>query len=174
MASWSDDILQKLEIRDSVEQQGAQYTRAIKQVLEELQKSGNSEREEASSVLLKRETEKLIERLNLAAIAQEKAELHIQELEVRNRALEKQVKVLQGKISGLNEQVAEKNKSFELLNDEHLTSQIQTNVLREKNRALQKENEALVKRWIEKVAADAERMNEVNLFLEMGGKTSGE
>lgn len=173
MASWTDDILRRLEIRDSIEHLGQKYTTAIKHVLEELQNGPNPAVEGEPPAASNARVEKLIEQLNVAAIGLEKAEVRIGELEAANNALQKQVRGLQGKVAGLNEQIGEKNKLFEVLNDERLAGQIQQNVLVEKNRELAAENASLVKRWMEKVEADAERMNEVNQFLEGGGRKRG-
>ncbi|ODQ67630.1 hypothetical protein NADFUDRAFT_82055 [Nadsonia fulvescens var. elongata DSM 6958] len=69
------------------------------------------------------------------------------------------------------EEVTERAKAMHSLQDEILSLQIELNVLETKNAELSIENQSLVKRWLAKVQAEAERVNDANIFLESLGRT---
>lgn len=81
--------------------------------------------------------------------------------------LNRAVTRLTNKLNNQTEEYQHKNKSIELINDEILSLSIQNNLLTDKVDKLEKENGDLVERWIEKVKADVDKMNETNAFLEM-------
>ena len=64
------------------------------------------------------------------------------------------------------ETLREKNQQIQVLQDELLTTGISLNVLEDKAAKLEQENKALLERWLAKVKADADGMNEANEFLE--------
>ncbi len=92
------------------------------------------------------------------------------EVTMLNRAVTR----LTNKLNNQTEEYQHKNKSIELINDEILSLSIQNNLLTDKVDKLEKENGDLVERWIEKVKADADKMNETNAFLEMYGSKNSE
>lgn len=53
-----------------------------------------------------------------------------------------------------------------MLQDEILTYQIQLNIVEENASKLQSENKELVRRWMERVSREAEKLNDANAFLE--------
>jgi hypothetical protein len=55
---------------------------------------------------------------------------------------------------------------IEILQDELLTSGISLTVLEEKAAELEKENKSLLERWMSRIKAEAEKMNDANEFLE--------
>ncbi len=92
------------------------------------------------------------------------------EVTMLNRAVTR----LTNKLNNQTEEYQHKNKSIELINDEILSLSIQNNLLTDKVDKLEKENGDLVERWIEKVKADADKMNETNAFLEMYGSKNSD
>lgn len=52
------------------------------------------------------------------------------------------------------------------LSDDMLVQEIHMNLAEKKAAKLQEENEALVNRWMQKAADEAERMNDANAFLQ--------
>jgi hypothetical protein len=64
------------------------------------------------------------------------------------------------------ETLREKNQQIQVLQDELLATGISLNVLEAKSVKLQEENKELLERWLAKVEADADGMNEANQFLE--------
>jgi chromosome segregation ATPase len=64
------------------------------------------------------------------------------------------------------ETLREKNQQIQVLQDELLATGISLNVLEAKAVKLQEENKELLERWLAKVKADADGMNEANQFLE--------
>lgn len=52
------------------------------------------------------------------------------------------------------------------LSDDMLVQEIHMNLAEKKAARLQEENEALVNRWMQKAADEAERMNDANAFLQ--------
>lgn len=73
--------------------------------------------------------------------------------------LNSEISALSTKLSKRTEEHSERDKSIELINDEMNALDIQNNLLLERVKGLEKENEDLVKRWLAKVKADAEKMN---------------
>lgn len=114
-----------------------------------------------------------LERLNAQAMALERAEKRIAALETAAAVAEQRYARSQERIRHLTLEIAEKNKSIEIVNDERLVDQIQHSVARERVAALERENEqlktdlakvqleheSLVQRWMAKAKADADRLN---------------
>ncbi|CUM54508.1 Autophagy protein 16 [Debaryomyces fabryi] len=172
---WSEDILNKLHVRDQYEKKDSKYFKAFSQLSQEArtndQFSNSDKGIEHSKLLkennhLKKENENLTNSLNQTTIHLEKSELKVNELLKSQDQLERQNKNLSNKIKHLNLEIIEKNKSVEILNDELLLNEIQTNVLNDRISKLSDENKKLVERWIEKVKSDAEKLNDANEFLE--------
>lgn len=171
---WSEDILKKLTLRDEYEKKDSKYFKAFTQLsqntrLKDVDRDDGGQ--DYNKVVnennqLKNEVESLTSNLNQATINLEKSELQYNQLFKTQSQLERQVKSLNSKIKSLNLEILEKNKSIEIVNDELLLNQIQTNVLNDRIHKLSKENEKLVERWIEKVKNDAEKLNDANEFLE--------
>jgi DNA repair exonuclease SbcCD ATPase subunit len=80
--------------------------------------------------------------------------------------LEKHNRELETALAKKTEEHKEQAKALLLLQDDMLANQIQLNVLEQKTEALQQENETLVQRLVAKAAADADKMNDANAFLE--------
>lgn len=175
MSEWSEDILNKLNARDQYEKKDSKYFKAFSQLSQESRANdtlNNSDKGTEYSKLLKennhlkKENETLTNSLNQSIIQLEKFELKVNQLLKSQDQLERQNKSLSNKVKHLNLEIIEKNKSVEILNDELLLNEIQTNVLNDKISKLSDENKKLVERWIEKVKSDAEKLNDANEFLE--------
>lgn len=171
---WSEDILKKLTLRDEYEKKDSKYFKAFTQLSQNTRlkvvdrDDGGQDYNKVvnENNQLKNEVESLTSNLNQATINLEKSGLQYNQLFKTQSQLERQVKSLNSKIKSLNLEILEKNKSIEIVNDELLLNQIQTNVLNDRIHKLSKENEKLVERWIEKVKNDAEKLNDANEFLE--------
>ncbi|ODV78759.1 autophagy protein 16 [Suhomyces tanzawaensis NRRL Y-17324] len=176
-----NDILQSLNERDILEKKDSEYYAAFAQLAQQLQAvglestspspspslttSGEYNREPdlaKENHQLKAEITKLIEGINEKTIAAEKAELRASQAAKAKTSLEKQIDKLNTKIETLTAQLKEKDRSIEIINDEALLNQIQSNVLKDEIEKVRHENESLIKRWMAKVREDAERLNEEN------------
>ncbi|KAG5365520.1 Autophagy protein 16 [Yarrowia sp. C11] len=80
--------------------------------------------------------------------------------------LEKHNQELEKALALKTEEHKEQTKALLLLQDDMLANQIQLNVLEQRTESLQQENETLVQRLVAKAAADADKMNDANAFLE--------
>ena len=174
-AEWSEDILNRLNVRDQYEKKDSKYFKAFNQLSQEArtndQPSNDDKGIEYNKLLkdnnqLKKEIEILTSSLNQTIISLEKSDLKINQLLKSQAQLERQNTSLNNKIKDLNLEIIEKNKSVEIVNDELLLNEIQTNVLNDKITRLTDENKKLVERWIEKAKSDAEKLNDANEFLE--------
>lgn len=73
--------------------------------------------------------------------------------------LRKELKGKELQISSLREIINVKNKDFEKLNDEIISLSIENNLLQKKFGDLEEEHNKLVKRWLDKVQQDVEKLN---------------
>lgn len=157
MDPWKQ-IEQRLQSRDKLEKQDSEYYKAFSQ-LARLLPANDPSLAEKERVLLVLENETLVERLNQQTLRLEALESKGLQLEKRIRGLEAGNARLNLKIDALGQEVAEKNRAVEIVNDEYLIHQIQQNVLKDEIAALKEENALLVLRWMARVAKDAESMN---------------
>lgn len=153
MDPWKQ-IEQRLDARDTLEKENAAHYKAFSQLARLLRSNWDKERE---SVVLENET--LVERLNKQTLRLECSEGKNDEQARQIQLLQAEKSKLEQKIVALGEEVAEKNRALEILNDEHLVHQIQHNVLKDEIAALKEENSQLVLRWMARVAQDADSMN---------------
>ncbi|KAF7998914.1 hypothetical protein HF325_006446 [Metschnikowia pulcherrima] len=137
---WSE-IFKRLADRDKVEKRDSEYYQAFAQLsrLLSLSDSASTDRIVKENAHLWEENELLITRLNLQTIRLESADLRAKELTKAIRDQDAQAVKLQNKISLLTQQLVEKNKLLEIVNDEHLISQIQQNVLKDRVGELERE-----------------------------------
>lgn len=73
--------------------------------------------------------------------------------------LRKELKGKELQISSLGEVINVKNKDFEKLNDELISLNIENNLLQSRFVELEEEHNKLVKRWLDKVQQDIEKLN---------------
>lgn len=130
----------RLEQRNQLEQKDSAFYHAFSQ-LNMLGLSGDREwdqlRKENTQLL--QENESLVQRLNLQAMKMEDYQAEIRQLQKTVQINEiKQNKLLQ-KLAHLTEEIAEKNRSIEIINDEHMITEIQLNVLKDKVARLQEQ-----------------------------------
>lgn len=137
---WSE-IFKRLADRDKVEKRDSEYYQAFAQLsrLLSLSDSASTDRLVKENAHLWEENELLITRLNLQTIRLESADLRAKELTKAIRDQDAQAVKSQNKISLLTQQLVEKNKLLEIVNDEHLISQIQQNVLKDRVGGLERE-----------------------------------
>jgi hypothetical protein len=77
-------------------------------------------------------------------------------LEARN----KEIATLQRKIRDRNEEIKEKKKLVEQVQDEMVSLNLQLNMAEQKSEKLQAENKHLVERWMKRMGEEVDRMNE--------------
>ncbi|KAG7664558.1 ATG16 [[Candida] subhashii] len=168
-SNWSEEILNRLNIRDTFESQDNKYFIAFQRLSQQLEiqklqqqqsqqvqyesspspslTSPNLKQEDLDRGIilkenqqLKNENNDLISSLNTATINNEKLEQRIKHDSLTIKSLERSNTKLQNKIENLLLEIKEKNKTIELINDEVLMNQIQYNVLKDKVKSLEKEN----------------------------------
>lgn len=142
MDPWKE-VLNRLSARDSVEAKDNEYYQAFAQLarLRGTSNDPNTDRLAKENGQLLQENESLVLRLNLQTLRLEAADAQIREGQKAAKTGENKLARALQKISQLTSELAEKNRLFELLNDEHLILQIQQNVLSDKVAALEKETE---------------------------------
>lgn len=145
MDPWAQIEL-RLEQRDLLEQKDSPFYHAFSQLNLIGNVSGNLEydllRKENGQLL--NENESLVQRLNLQAMKMEAYQQQIAQLQKTVKSHEVKHYKLQQKVADLAEEIAEKNRSIQIINDEHLINLIQVNVLKDQVAQLTKEKEKLV------------------------------
>lgn len=145
MDPWAQIEL-RLEQRDQLEQKDSPFYHAFSQLNLLGNPSGNLEwdllRKENAQLL--NENESLVQRLNLQAMKMEAYQEQIALLQKTVRSYETKHNKLQQKLADLAEEIAEKNRSIQIINDEHLINLIQMNVLKDHVAQLTKEKEELL------------------------------
>jgi chromosome segregation ATPase len=165
--SWQDRTLELLRVRDDMEQHDKRYLDAFNELLVRVaarERAGDAASEDAPTAL-----KEVTTRANALAFAEAAANAKVAALERAEAHNQRLVNLLRQRLDDAKAQLRDKDKSIELINDEVLSAQIQNNVLAARcrdadatNARLRAENDALVLRWIAKVAADAERINDQN------------
>ncbi|GAA6007282.1 Atg16p [Rhodotorula paludigena] len=90
------------------------------------------------------------------------------------RRLRSEVERLRERARWHKEIVAEKEKQLVILQDEHASLELELSQLEIQNDNLKTDNAALLQRWLESKAEEANRMNEANAFLEEAKRLRGE
>jgi len=91
--------------------------------------------------------------------AEKQLKQELSDLRARRRDLE-----LRAALHG--ETLREKNHQIQILQDELLTTGISLSVLEERAAKVEEENKSLLERWMVRIKAEAEKMNDANEFLE--------
>ncbi|GAA5899835.1 hypothetical protein JCM6882_005448 [Rhodosporidiobolus microsporus] len=101
----------------------------------------------------------------------------LREAEERGREEREELRRLRTEVEGLRERqrwhkeiVAEKEKQLVILQDDHASLSLELSQLELQNDNLKTDNAALLQRWLESKAEEANRMNEANTFLEEAKK----
>lgn len=158
---WSLSVLRKLVERDEYEKRDTRLFHAFQELNNRLHQKGvvvgNGDDQT---------NESQTREINELAVLLDKKEMMIQSQKKRIIELETRDKQMSTKIQTLRYELQEKDKAIQIANDEVLMGQIQLNVLNDKVAKLNKENESLVRRWMDRVKLEADQMNEVNEFLQ--------
>lgn len=158
MDPW-EEVAVRLGARDQLEQKGREFYHIFAQ-LSQLQAPNNTQpdRTARENRRLLEENESLIRRLNSQTLQMERMESEMAELKMALKSQEAKNAKLTAKVASTQSEIAEKNRQIEIINDENLISQIQHNVLGDQVKSLKKENDELVRRWVERVGKEAEDM----------------
>ncbi|CAN3375120.1 hypothetical protein DIURU_005380 [Diutina rugosa] len=140
--SWAEDVLQKLDRRDRIEQQDSTYYRAFTQLLSRTVP-------EAAAIPYP-----VYDEAKVTQIAADR-DAHA----ARVKELEATTAKLTERVSQLRLEIKEKNNQIEVVNNEHLALQMQLSVTEQKLEQLTQEHDALIKRWMAKAESDANMMN---------------
>lgn len=165
---WVLQAISQLNVRDEIEKKESAYFNAFKQLQHTLnqQKGANIEGESTSHVNHEADKDVVIDKMNGLYFTIEKLNDKLAQSSKTIKQLEKENRAQLARIESLVLEVSEKNRAIETINDELLSLNIQNNVLSGKVVDLERENETLVKRWMDRVKQDVEKLNEANEKLE--------
>lgn len=155
---WELLALDKLATRDLSESKNLPYYLQYMQLCKLLQQ--NPARHDL--IILVNERDELQSRLNSSAHVHEQLAHNAADAANEILRLKLQVSDLTKKLQDADTTVLEKNKTIESINDQIVLLQMQISVLLSKNDRVTAENKSLILRWIEKVAQDAEVLNNAN------------
>ncbi|ANB11945.1 hypothetical protein AWJ20_172 [Sugiyamaella lignohabitans] len=140
--------------------------RAVESEAAVLGTSGKSGGSSGGPVDTERELAQLYTRLSIAEEKAKNLETLKSTYEKTTSQLTRRLTEEQAKAQNYRDEVDLKTTSMQHLQDEMLALQIQLNVIEDNMKQVQKENEALVERWMAKVAGEAEKLNDANAFIE--------
>lgn len=184
--SWKNQIIQDLKERDSIFEQPSSalfvsftlLQSKFKETEQQLQVLQNNEKIRAISDIIG-ERDSLKEKNQELSDSETKYRQQITELQSKIRGLqdvktsnESQIEKLKKYIAKRDEEQRVKNNIITEINDDLLALQTENNILadsvsglNDKIEALTNENTQLINRWVEKVALDADKLNEVNQLI---------
>ncbi|CDR37729.1 CYFA0S01e15940g1_1 [Cyberlindnera fabianii] len=170
---WRSVIQKRIQERDELDAPNIALFASYKQVYERLTKAENvvSRLEATDTEQELQNTIKQVDDLTTTVLEKNQK---IQQLEETSTKLRNQLKAvtkdkaslntvvtrLTNKLNDRSEEHQYRNKSMEILNDELIAMQIENNLLHNKLEKMEKENEDLVQRWLQKVQQDAEKFND--------------
>lgn len=133
------EVASRLLHRDKIEKTDSEYFNAFSQLarLRTTTSDANLDKLVKENCEIREESETLVSRLNVQTVKLEIANKQVQDLQKQLKSNESKNVKLQKRITQLTQELAEKNRLFEILNDEHLTAQIQLNVLKQKESNMQ-------------------------------------
>ncbi|KAL1990850.1 hypothetical protein VTN49DRAFT_5853 [Thermomyces lanuginosus] len=111
-----------------------------------------------------RSRSELQERLNRATAELEKLKAQAQRDQRRIATLESERAHLQLRLKDRDEELREKAKLLDNVQDELAALNLQLNMAEERSNRLQKENQELIDRWMARVGQEADAMNEASKF----------
>ncbi|OWB83305.1 hypothetical protein B5S33_g1934 [[Candida] boidinii] len=182
MVSWKNQLLENLRERDALQKSASDENDAFKSIQLLTQRLNDMQirqkllehKDTESEVLAKKLTEfETLRELN------NKYKETINDDKVKLKTLDNNLKESQKVIDSMNdsyqqlhdkfvrfkEESVARNKSLEIVNDDLLSLQIENNLLNDRISKLSKENDQLIKRWMDKVSKDAETLNDINELL---------
>lgn len=145
MDPWAD-VAARLSLRDLLEQHHAEFYRSFAQLSRLRPSSSLADRLEKENGQLHQETESLIQRLNQQTLRLEIADAHSRDQAKAIEAHKVRAAKLQQKVEQLTLEIAEKNRSIQIMSDEHMILQIQQNVMGDEVARLKDENDRLTQR----------------------------
>ncbi|KAH3684114.1 hypothetical protein WICPIJ_004910 [Wickerhamomyces pijperi] len=174
LPQWKIELISRLKERDTIEKPDSSHVIAFQELYQRF-KGIESKYEELAGTDLNQELIKsqeanlnsTMENLELNKRLESLQTKHNDLIKVHNDSVKRvgflnnELSTLSSKLSKRTEEHSERDKSIELINDEMNSLDIQNNLLLERVKGLEKENEDLVKRWLAKVKSDAEKMNDM-------------
>lgn len=129
------ELADRLLKRDKAEKADSEYFQAFAQMarLRSTTADASLDKLVRENCEIREENETLVTRLNTQTVRLESSKDHILDLQKVVKGQESKIAKLQRRITQLTQELAEKNRLFEILNDEHLIAQIQLNVLKDLN-----------------------------------------
>ncbi|CAN6616143.1 hypothetical protein TRVA0_006S02432 [Trichomonascus vanleenenianus] len=164
LESWLESIEIQLKERDVYEKRYDELIEIFSSAAERASRNrgpsstANDDEEEEITRLY---TDLSIKEDKLTATAKE---LH--EVRKHFKTLKQFAEAAQTKYEKYKHEAQQTNRQVQHLEDDILALQIQLNVSEDKIKKLQEENEQIVNRWMERVAGEAEKLNEANAFIE--------
>lgn len=129
------ELADKLVKRDKAEKTDSEYFQAFTQMarLRATTADATLDKLVRENCEIREENETLVTRLNTQTVRLESANDQILDLQKMLKSQESKMAKLQKRLTQMTQELAEKNRLFEILNDEHLIAQIQLNVLKEQS-----------------------------------------
>lgn len=129
------ELAERLVKRDKAEKTDSEYFKAFAQMarLRATTADASLDKLVRENCEIREENETLVTRLNTQTVRLESANGQILDLQKAVKSRDSKMAKLQKRITQLTQELSEKNRLFEILNDEHLIAQIQLNVLKELN-----------------------------------------
>lgn len=156
---WAE-VAARLSLRDQLEQHNAEFYRYFAQLARLRPSSSLPDWLEKENRQLHEDNESLIQRLNKQTLRLELADAHSRAQAKSIETHQSRVARLQLKVEQLTLEIAEKNRSIQIMSDEHMILQIQQNVMKDEVEKLGGENKRLLQKLLEKKVGEAEEMNE--------------
>lgn len=162
-------VLDQLEARDESESSMLPYYDTFTKMADQLRLLLVSEQNGplllTENARLRDERSKLIARLNAASYTQDEADRKAVSAWAEIASLRQENTILKKQVNDAQAAMSEKNRIIDTINDQILLDQMQINLLMSKHEQVLAENDALVNRWIAKVASDADVLNDANEIL---------
>ncbi|OUM55289.1 hypothetical protein BVG19_g4797 [[Candida] boidinii] len=182
MISWKNQLLENLRERDALQKSASDENDAFKsiqlltqrlndmQIRQKLLEHKDTESEVLAKKLTEFETLRELNNKYKETINDDKAKLktldnNLKESQKVIDSMNDSYQQLHDKFVRFKEESVARNKSLEIVNDDLLSLQIENNLLNDRISKLSKENDQLIKRWMDKVSKDAETLNDINELL---------
>lgn len=156
---WAE-VAARLSLRDQLEQHNADFYRYFAQLSRLRPSAALPDRLEKENRQLHEENESLIQRLNKQTLRIELAEAHSRDQAKSIESHKARAARLQQKVEQLTMEIAEKNRSIQIMSDEHMISRIQQNVMKDTVEKFGDENKRLLQKLLERKDMEAEEMNQ--------------
>ncbi|GME90015.1 unnamed protein product [[Candida] boidinii] len=182
MISWKNQLLDNLRERDALQKSASDENDVFKsiqlltqrlndmQIRQKLLEHKDTESEVLAKKLTEFETLKELNNKYKETINDDKNKLktldnNLKESQKVIDSINDSYQQLHDKFVRFKEESVARNKSLEIVNDDLLSLQIENNLLNDRISKLSKENDQLIKRWMDKVSKDAETLNDINELL---------